>query len=83
MLSNEKNEGWLDRYVAMGLQLNPEFQRGNVWTEEQQIKYIEYRLRAVISLVGLFILINLIGCLQKFIQIMYIMILFVLMGCKE
>lgn len=27
------------------LQLNPDFQRGHVWTEEQQIKYIEYLLR--------------------------------------
>jgi uncharacterized membrane protein YkgB len=83
MLSNKKNEGWLNRYVKMGLQLNPEFQRGNVWTEEQQIKYIEYRLRAVISLVGLFILTNLIGCLEKHILLMYIMILFALTGYKE
>lgn len=29
----------------MGLQLNPEFQRGHVWTEEQQEKYIEYVLK--------------------------------------
>ena len=28
-----------------GLQLNPDFQRGHVWTEEQQIKYIEFLLR--------------------------------------
>lgn len=28
-----------------GLQLNPDFQRGHVWTKEQQIKYIEYVLR--------------------------------------
>ena len=27
------------------LQLNPDFQRGHVWTEEQQIAYIEYLLR--------------------------------------
>lgn len=27
------------------LQLNPEFQRGHVWTEEQQIAYIEFILR--------------------------------------
>ena len=25
-----------------GLQLNPNFQRGHVWTEEQQIAYLEY-----------------------------------------
>lgn len=36
----------IDRYVEEeGLQLNPDFQRGHVWTEEQQIKYIEYLLR--------------------------------------
>ena len=28
-----------------GLQLNPEFQRGHVWTEEQQIAWLEYHLR--------------------------------------
>lgn len=28
-----------------GLQLNPDFQRGHVWTEEQQVKYVEYILR--------------------------------------
>ena len=45
MLSNGKFEGWLNMYIKIGLQLNPEFQRGSVWTEEQQIKYIEYRLK--------------------------------------
>jgi uncharacterized protein with ParB-like and HNH nuclease domain len=28
-----------------GLILNPDFQRGHVWTEEQQIKYIEFILK--------------------------------------
>ena len=28
-----------------GLQLNPDFQRGHVWTQEQQEKYIEFVLR--------------------------------------
>jgi uncharacterized protein with ParB-like and HNH nuclease domain len=28
-----------------GLELNPDFQRGNVWTEEQQIAYLEFYLR--------------------------------------
>lgn len=28
-----------------GLQMNPDFQRGHVWTEEQQIKFIEFILR--------------------------------------
>jgi uncharacterized protein with ParB-like and HNH nuclease domain len=27
------------------LQLNPDFQRGHIWTQEQQIKYVEYILR--------------------------------------
>lgn len=27
------------------LQLNPEFQRGHVWTEEQQVAWLEYHLR--------------------------------------
>lgn len=29
----------------MGLQLNPEFQRGHVWSEDQQIAWLEYHLR--------------------------------------
>jgi len=28
-----------------GLELNPDFQRGHVWTREQQIKFVEYILR--------------------------------------
>lgn len=28
-----------------GLQLNPDFQRGHVWTEDQQIAYVEFLLR--------------------------------------
>lgn len=28
-----------------GLQLSPDFQRGHVWTEEQQIKWLEFFLR--------------------------------------
>lgn len=40
----------LVRYIneeikEMGLQLNPKFQRGHVWTEEQQIAWLEYHLR--------------------------------------
>jgi hypothetical protein len=34
-----------DEVREMGLQLNPEFQRGHVWTEEQQIAWLEYHLR--------------------------------------
>lgn len=29
----------------LGLQLNPDFQRGNVWTEEQQINYVQFILK--------------------------------------
>ncbi len=29
----------------MGLQLNPDFQRGHVWTDEQQIAWLEYFLK--------------------------------------
>lgn len=32
-----------------GLQLNPDFQRGHVWTQAQQIAYVEYLLRGGIS----------------------------------
>lgn len=40
----------LVRYIeeeveTMGLQLNPNFQRGHVWTEEQQIAWLEYHFR--------------------------------------
>ncbi len=40
----------LVKYIAeeieeMGLQLNPEFQRGHVWTEQQQIAWLEYHLK--------------------------------------
>lgn len=35
----------IDRYVkSFNLQLNPDFQRGHVWTEEQQIAYVEFLL---------------------------------------
>ena len=36
----------LERYENdYGLELNPDFQRGHVWTEEQQIAYVEFFLR--------------------------------------
>ncbi|MFW5962442.1 MAG: DUF262 domain-containing protein [bacterium] len=35
----------LDSYIKeYGLELNPDFQRGHVWTEEQQIAFVEYVL---------------------------------------
>lgn len=38
-------EEWIEDKSYYNLQLNPDFQRGNVWTEKQQIRYIEYLLR--------------------------------------
>ena len=37
---------FIDEHIEKyGLQLNPKFQRGHVWTEEQQIKWIEFFFR--------------------------------------
>lgn len=37
---------WIKKNVEdYGLELNPDFQRGHVWTEAQQISYIEFLLR--------------------------------------
>ena len=45
-MSLEYITGWINENVQdLGLQLNPDFQRGHVWTEEQQIKYMEYLLK--------------------------------------
>jgi hypothetical protein len=35
----------LKRYSTMQLNLNPDFQRGHVWTKEQQIAYMEFLMR--------------------------------------
>ena len=35
---------YIDEEVSAGLILEPDFQRGHVWTEEQQTAYIEYLL---------------------------------------
>jgi len=35
----------LDEWKDLNLQLNPDFQRGHVWTEDQQISYMEFLLR--------------------------------------
>ncbi|MDD4779154.1 MAG: DUF262 domain-containing protein [Tissierellia bacterium] len=40
-----KIDEWVNDTVFTPLQLNPDFQRGHVWTEEQQIKYLEYLLK--------------------------------------
>ena len=42
----EDFENWIeDKMRGLGLDLCPDFQRGHVWTEEQQVRYIEYILR--------------------------------------
>lgn len=38
----ETIQRYIDRH---SLELNPDFQRGHIWTEEQQIKFIEFFLR--------------------------------------
>lgn len=35
-----------------GLELNPEFQRGHIWTVEQQTSYVENVMRGVVSTAG-------------------------------
>lgn len=35
----------INDFLEEGLELNPDFQRGHVWTEEQQVAFIEYLLR--------------------------------------
>ena len=40
---------YIEREEAEGLVLNPDFQRGHVWTEEQQTAYIEYLLMGGLS----------------------------------
>ena len=38
----EQLDSW---QIDYGLDLNPDFQRGHVWTEKQQIKFVEFILR--------------------------------------
>lgn len=46
-VSWESLEDHMDRYITKyDLKMNPDFQRGHVWTREQQIKYVEYMLKA-------------------------------------
>lgn len=35
----------IESYIEQGLQMDPDFQRGHVWTEKQQIEYVEFSLR--------------------------------------
>jgi len=38
-------EAFLKDYIEDGLQMEPDFQRGHVWTEAQQVAYVEYVLQ--------------------------------------
>ncbi len=38
-------DGYIDQHIKDDLQLNPDFQRGHVWTEEQQVAFVEFTLR--------------------------------------
>jgi hypothetical protein len=38
-------EGWLPDMRETGLDMDPDFQRGHVWTEDKQVAYCEYVLR--------------------------------------
>lgn len=38
-------EDWLEDQFKHGLDLEPDFQRGHVWTDEQRIRFVEYQLR--------------------------------------
>lgn len=40
-----KLERFLAEEVAQGLDLDPDFQRGHVWTEAQQVAFVEFILR--------------------------------------
>lgn len=43
-------ETLMEDYIKdYNLELNPDFQRGHVWTEEQQIAYVEFFLRGGVS----------------------------------
>lgn len=37
------------RWEEQGLELDPDFQRGHVWSQEQQIAYLEYAMRGGVS----------------------------------
>lgn len=38
-------EHWLDAHGDGGVDLDPDFQRGHVWTRAQQVAFVEYSLR--------------------------------------
>ena len=36
---------WIEKAKLAKLNMNPDFQRGHVWTRDQQIAYVEFKLR--------------------------------------
>jgi hypothetical protein len=38
-------ENWIERHLEMGLDIDPDFQRGHVWTEDQQRAFVEFGLQ--------------------------------------
>lgn len=54
-------ETWIEgenEYCADGIDFNPDFQRGHVWTEQQQIHFLENVLRRIVDESGLTIRFN-------------------------
>ena len=53
-------QGALDRYAEDygSVELNPDFQRGHVWTEAQQIHYVENALRGIVAQTAFVIQLN-------------------------
>ena len=54
-------ETWLQsekENCKYGVDLNPEFQRGHVWTEQQQVHYLENVFRGIVDEAGLTIRFN-------------------------
>lgn len=42
-------EDWMKDHLEQGLNIDPDFQRAHVWTEAQQIAFVEYGLRGGLS----------------------------------
>ncbi len=54
-------ETWIEeesKYCANGIDFNPDFQRGYVWTEQQQVLFLENVLRRIVDESGLTIRFN-------------------------
>lgn len=54
----------LEHYFKTGLELEPDFQRGHVWNEKQQVSFVEFFLRGGIT--GREILFNCVGWMNDF-----------------